>query len=151
MANGLIAYGAYVPYWRLQRGAITDALGAGGGRGTRAVASYDEDTTSMGVEAARVALRSAPGVVPSVLFSTTAPTYADKTNATAIHAALGFPSTSGAYDMVGSVRTAAMAMSAAANAREPYVVVLSDLRTGLPGGGDESAGGDAAVALVFGD
>jgi hypothetical protein len=27
----------------------------GGGRGTRAVASYDEDATTMGVEAARVA------------------------------------------------------------------------------------------------
>src|SRR4051812_22824648 len=114
MGNGLIAYGTYLPYWRLQRSAITAALGAGGGRGTRAVASYDEDTTSMGVEAARVALRSAPGVTPSVLFATTSPPYLDKTNATAIHAALHLPSNAGAYDMVGSVRSAAMAMTAAA-------------------------------------
>src|SRR5580765_8410117 len=99
MSNGLIAYGTYVPYWRLRRSAITEALGAGGGKGTRAVASYDEDTTSMGVEAARVALRSAPGVEPSVLFATTDPAYVDKTNATAIHAALGLPSSTGAYDM----------------------------------------------------
>ncbi|MEN3273104.1 MAG: hydroxymethylglutaryl-CoA synthase [Actinomycetota bacterium] len=151
MSNGLIAYGTYVPYWRLRRGAITEALGAGSGRGTRAVASYDEDTTSMGVEAARVALRSAPGVEPSVLFATTAPAYLDKTNATAIHAALDLSSTRGAYDMVGSVRSAAMAMSTAASSREPYVVVLSDIRTGLPGGADESAGGDGAAALVFGE
>lgn len=151
MANGLVAYGTYLPYWRLQRGAITQALGAGGGKGTRTVASYDEDTTSMGVEAARVALRSAPGVEPSVIFSTTAPAYLDKTNATAVHAALGLRSSAGAYDMNGSVRSAAMAMSAGANAREPYVVVLSDIRTGRPGGGDEAAGGDGAVAFVFGD
>ncbi len=58
--SGIVAYGTYVPYFRLQRSAITAALGSGGGRGTRAVASYDEDTTSMGVEAARRALRSAP-------------------------------------------------------------------------------------------
>ena len=103
MGNGLIAYGTYLPYWRLQRSAITTALGAGGGRGTRAVASYDEDTTSMGVEAARVALRSAPGVEPSVLFATTVPAYLDKTNATAIHAALDLPSGRGAYDMVGGL------------------------------------------------
>ena len=54
--SGIIGYGAYVPYFRLDRKAITATLGQGGGRGTRAVASYDEDTTSMGVEAARNAL-----------------------------------------------------------------------------------------------
>ena len=52
--RGIISYGAYVPYHRLDRGAIAEALGAGGGRGTRAVANYDEDTTSMGVEAGRI-------------------------------------------------------------------------------------------------
>ena len=63
---GIVAYGAYVPYFRLQRGAIGAALGTPAGRGTRAVASYDEDTTSMGAEAARTALRSAPeGVRPA--------------------------------------------------------------------------------------
>jgi hydroxymethylglutaryl-CoA synthase len=86
---GIVAYGAYVPYWRLQRSAIGAALGAAGGKGTRAVASYDEDPTSMGVEAARRALQSAPDVRSAgVLFTTTSPPYLDKTNATAIHAAL---------------------------------------------------------------
>ena len=32
---GIVAYGAYVPYYRLQRGAIGAALGSGGGKGTR--------------------------------------------------------------------------------------------------------------------
>jgi uncharacterized OB-fold protein len=31
------------------------------------------------------------------------------------------------------------------------LAVLSDVRTGLPGGSDEAAGGDAAVALLFGE
>src|SRR5262249_36373693 len=105
--TGHVSYGAYGPDGRLQRGAIAAALGQGGGKGTRSVASYDEDTTSMGVEAARIALRQAPeGVVPSdVVFATTAPTYLDKTNATAIHAALALPAHAGAYDVIGSVRS----------------------------------------------
>ena len=57
---GIVSYGAYLPYWRLQRGAIGQSLGSGGGKGTRSVASYDEDTTSMGVEAGRLALAAAP-------------------------------------------------------------------------------------------
>ena len=57
-AAGIVAYGGYVPTYRLDRAAITAALGTGGGRGQRAVASFDEDTTSMAVEAARIALRA---------------------------------------------------------------------------------------------
>src|SRR3954454_6805940 len=87
---GIVAYGAYVPYHRLKRSEIAAVLGEGGGKGTRAVASYDEDATSMGVEAARVALRGAPSAgaasgpvgrpVPErVLFATANPPYLDKT------------------------------------------------------------------------
>ena len=148
---GIVSYGAYVPYWRLQRSAISQALGSGGGKGTRSVASYDEDTTSLGVEAARVALRQAPeGTQPGdVVFTTTAPAYADKTNATTIHAALDLPSSVGAYDLVGAVRSNVVACTLAG--RLGGLAVLADIRTGLPGSADESGGGDAAVALVFGD
>jgi 3-hydroxy-3-methylglutaryl CoA synthase/uncharacterized OB-fold protein len=149
--TGIVSYGAYLPYWRLQRSAITGVLGGGGGKGTRSVASFDEDTTSMGVEAARIALRRAPdGAVPhDVVFATTAPAYADKTNATAIHAALALPAAVGAYDLAGAVRSnvAACALAAA----QEGLAVLSDIRTGLPGGADEAGGGDAAVALLFGE
>jgi len=50
---GIVSYGAYIPYWRLNRAAIGGSLGAGGGKGFRSVASFDEDTTSLGVEAGR--------------------------------------------------------------------------------------------------
>lgn len=148
--RGIVGYGAYLPYWRLQRSEITRALGAGGGRGSRSVASYDEDTTSMGVEAARVALRSAPGApVGGVFFATTEPAYLDKTNANAIHAALGFDASVGAYDVMGSVRSSVAAMTAGLGG--DHLVVLSDIRTGLPGGADEANGGDAAAAFVLGE
>jgi 3-hydroxy-3-methylglutaryl CoA synthase/uncharacterized OB-fold protein len=149
--RGIVSYGAYVPYWRLQRSAITSTLGSGGGKGTRSVASYDEDTTSMGVEAARIALRAAPDGThdPTVWFATTEPAYADKTNATAIHAALGLGSSVGAYDVNGAVRSN-VAACIAADATDG-LAILSDIRTGLPGGADEANGGDAAVAVLFGE
>src|SRR3954447_26848098 len=144
---GIVAYGAYVPYHRLKRSEIAAVLGEGGGKGTRAVASYDEDATSMGVEAARTALRGAPGVAPErILFATANPPYLDKTNAAVIHAALDLPASTLAVDAGGAVRSGIGALLAAADARRPALAVLSDVRTGLPGGADERDGGDAAVA-----
>jgi hydroxymethylglutaryl-CoA synthase len=149
--RGLLAWGAYVPYARLDRKAIAAALGASAGAGTRAVASYDEDSTSLGVEAARCALRPASVTPEAVYFATADPAYLDKTNATAIHAALDLPTSAAAYDMLGSVRSSAGAMRAALDARGPALAVLADVRTGLAGGADEREGGDAAAAFLFGD
>src|SRR5829696_9988453 len=150
--HGLLAYGAYVPTYRLDRAAIGQTLGVSAGKGTRAVASFDEDSTSMAVEAARLALRTTAGIVPSAIYYATAdPGYLDKTNATAIHAALGLPASAAAFDMLGSVRSGAGALRAALDARRPTLAVLGDVRTGLPAGGDERDGGDAAVAFLCGD
>jgi len=150
--NGIVAYGAYLPYFRLDRKAIGESLGAPAGAGTRSVASYDEDTTSMAVEAARAALRAAPNVRPEALyFATAAPAYLDKTNATAIHAALDLDTGAPAFDMLGSVRSGAGAVRAAIDASRPTLTVLSDIRTGLPGSGDEREGGDGAAAFLLAD
>ena len=62
--RGIISAAGYVPYRRLARTDIAAFMGGGGGKGTRAVASHDEDTTTLGVEAARLALRAAPGRTP---------------------------------------------------------------------------------------
>ena len=149
--RGIVSYGVYLPYWRLERKVIGEALGVPAGSGTRAVASYDEDPTSLGVEAAREALRGA-GVTPQALYFATAnPPYLDKTNATAIHAALDLPTSAFAADMVGSVRSMVGAMRAARDNRGPALAVLSDVRTGLPGGGDERDGGDGAAAYLYAD
>lgn len=150
--SGLVAYGTYIPRHRLKRSEIATTLGAPGGRGTRAVAGYDEDATSMGVEAARQALRRLPeGASPGqLLFATTSPPYLDKTNANTIHAALRLDPTVLAVDMAGSVRSGVGALLLAAESPTPTLAVLSDLRTGLPGGADEREGGDAAAAFVFG-
>lgn len=123
--TSLVAYGAYVPYFRLRRSAIATVLGGRAAGGTRAVASYDEDSTTLGVEAARAALAAVPearGSVRSLLFATATPPYLDKTNAAAIHAALGLAPEAMAVDMAerGAVRSRLLCTWRAAAPRTPW-------------------------------
>jgi 3-hydroxy-3-methylglutaryl CoA synthase/uncharacterized OB-fold protein len=150
--RGILSAGGYVPYRRLDRSEIAKVAGTGGGRGTRTVASYDEDTTTMGVEAARLALRNAGGASPDLLlFSTVAPAYADKTNATTVHAALRLDEDVAAFDLNGATRSAVGALQLALRGSGTTLVVASDTRTGLPGSADEAGTGDGAAALLIGD
>jgi len=150
--RGIVSAAAYVPYRRLQRADVAKTFGSGGGRGTRSVASYDEDTTTLGVEAARAARRAADGVEPdAVWFATAEPAYLDKTNATAIHAALRLPAEAPAFDLGGALRSGVGALRIALSGSGSPLVVASDIRTGLPTGGDEAAGGDGAAAVLIGE
>lgn len=150
--RGIISAAGYVPYRRLQRSDIAKTFGAGGGKGTRSVASYDEDTTTMGVAAGRAARRAVPDAeVGALFFSTTDPAYLDKTNATAIHAALRLDSDSPAFDFCGAARSGVGALRVALEGSGSSLVVSADLRTGLPTSPDEAAGGDGAAALLVGD
>jgi 3-hydroxy-3-methylglutaryl CoA synthase/uncharacterized OB-fold protein len=149
--RGIISYGAYLPHRRLDRSTIAAVAGTGGGKGTRTVASYDEDTTTMGVEAARRALRSTDVAPAALWFSTVTPAYVDKTNATAIHAALRLDATAVAADFGGAVRSGVVALRSALGGGPTTLVVTADVRTGLPGSADEAAGGDAAAALLVGE
>jgi hydroxymethylglutaryl-CoA synthase len=147
MSHGIVSYGAYVPRHRLQHEELGSALAVRGGKGSRTIASYDEDSTTMGVEAARRALGAAR---PSAIhFATSTPAYLDKTNATAIHAALDLGHEGFAVDMGGAPRSAIGALRAAA--ATGGLAVLADLRTGLPSSADERGGADGAAAFLFGD
>ena len=160
--RGILGAAGYIPRGRLDRSLIAPFVGTGGGKGTRSVASYDEDTTTMGVEAARLALGDATEAPrPDMIwFSTVSPAYVDKTNATAIHAALRLDDDVAAIDLGGAARSAVgalrIALAGPARGRPgpgqgTVLVVASDVRTGLPGGADEAAGGDGAAALLIGD
>jgi acetyl-CoA acetyltransferase len=84
--QGIAAYATCLPRHRLRWADLTAALGQPSGTGVRVVAGFDEDSTTMAVEAARVGSGSRrPG---SVWFATTSPAYREKANATAVHAAL---------------------------------------------------------------
>jgi hydroxymethylglutaryl-CoA synthase len=138
---GIVSYATYLPAWRLAPADI-------GGRTDRVVAGFDEDSTTLAVMASTAALR--PGdAVGAVYLATSTPAYADKTNAVAVHAALGLDRDIPAADLAGSGRSAMAAISCAEQAGG--LVAMSDVRVGLPGGVDERGGGDAAAAFLFAD
>ncbi|WP_031467855.1 OB-fold domain-containing protein [Sciscionella sediminilitoris] len=146
--KGILAYASHLPVGRLWLDELGAALGTGAGSGTRPVASFDEDSTTMGVEAASALLHAHPAEPGSVYFATSSPVYADKTNATTVHAAVALPETGFAADVAGSARSGVAACRAAASC--DGLAVLADIRTGKPGSVDESAGADGSVALLFG-
>src|ERR1700722_19501259 len=145
---GIVGYHAYLPASRLDRGEIAAAVGASA-RGSRCVAGYDEDTTTLGVAAALPVTGGREETAGSLWLATTDPVYADKTNATAVHAALGLPPGIVAADLGASLRSGFVALLAAA--RDSGLAVLADRRGGPAGGADERDGGDAAAAFLFGE
>jgi hydroxymethylglutaryl-CoA synthase len=147
-AAGIVSYHAYLPAYRLDRGDVAAAVGASA-RGTRCVAGYDEDTTTLGVAAALPVVAGREQQVGSLWLATTDPVYADKTNATAVHAALGLPPGIVAADLGASLRSGIVALLAAS--RDAGLAVLADRRGGAAGGADERDGGDAAAAFLFGE
>ncbi len=150
--RGIISWGAYLPYRRLDRTQIKAFVGQGGGRGTRTVASFDEDTSTMGVEAARLALRSHRRHPrhPAVRHRRPRPTPTRPTPPPSTPPCVcptpPPPSTS-ARRCARPPARCAWPSRAAGDA----LVVTADLRTGLAGSADEAAGGDAAAAFVVGE
>lgn len=140
-AVGIIGYASYLPVYRLGQDS--------GVRGPRVVASFDEDATTMAVEAARAALAGPAGHSPgSLWWASSSPPYLDKTNAAAVHAALRLPGDAVAADLVGSARSTFAALRGALG--DGGLVVAADLRVGKPGSLDERSGADGAAAVVLG-
>ena len=111
---GIIAYGAYIPYYRLTRAEIAKAWGVALSPGERAVANYDEDSLTMAVAAARDCLKgiNRENIGGLYFASTTAP-YKEKQSAAIIAAVLELPSDAVTMDFSGSLRCGSNALKAA--------------------------------------
>jgi len=152
---GIVSYGSYVPYRRLKRAAIAQVLGVPAEKGERSVASFDEDSVSMAVEAARDALRATAGTaIDALVFATTTPPYADKLNAALVGAAAALPLELRAADTTGSVRAGLAALLQAADAvrggARQALATIADARLAAPEAKAERTNGDGAVAFVLG-
>src|SRR5512136_2567762 len=114
---GIASYGAYIPYFRLGRAEIGKAWGGSGGPGERSVASYDEDSLTMAVAAARDCLKGIDRATVGGLYfaSTTAP-YREKQSAALIAAVLGLAPEVTTMDFSGSLRSGTNALKAALDA-----------------------------------
>jgi 3-hydroxy-3-methylglutaryl CoA synthase/uncharacterized OB-fold protein len=152
---GIASCGAYIPFHRLARAEIGRAWGAPAGKGEKAVASYDEDSLTMAVAAARDCLKGIDRASVGGLYfaSTTAP-YKEKQTAAAVAAVLGLASEAATMDFSGSLRCGTNALKAAldavaAGSAGSILVVAADTRLGYPSGPGEMNFGDGAVALLI--
>ena len=154
---GITAYGAYLPRRRLQRSAIAaantwfDASLRGLARGERTMCSWDEDTVTMAVEAARD-MGPAAQIQALFLASTTHP-FAVRQNAGIVAEALNLGSDLRTMDVAGSLRastTALMSALDAAAAGAQAIVVAADRRKARAGSPMEMLSGDGAAALQVG-
>ena len=130
-------------------------LGVPASRGERAVASFDEDSVSMAVEALRDALKGAPhATVGSLLFATTTPPYGEKLNAAIVGAAAQLPAEIRAADLTGSTRAGLAGLLQAAEAAQAgggyAAIAMADARLGAPEGKMEQQSGDGGAAFVLG-
>jgi len=154
---GITAYGAYLPRRRLQRSAIAaantwfDSSLRGLARGERTMCSWDEDTVTMAVEAARD-VGPAAQVQALFLASTTHP-FAVRQNAGIVAEALNLGNDLRTMDVAGSLRastTALMSALDAAAAGAQAIVVAADRRKARAGSPMEMLSGDGAAALQVG-
>lgn len=94
---------------------------------------------------------SAGAASPQVLtLATSTPVYADKTNATAVHAALRLDEDVLAADLGGALRSGMAALLLALRSDTVTLNIAADVRSGLPESADELACGDGAAALLTG-
>ena len=154
---GITAYGAYLPRRRLQRSAIAaantwfDASLRGLARGERTMCSWDEDTVTMAVEAARD-MGPATSVQALFLASTTHP-FAVRQNAGIVAEALNLGSDLRTMDVAGSLRASTTALMSAldtAAAGTQTIVVAAERRKARAGSPMEMLSGDGAAALQVG-
>lgn len=149
MEIGITDWGAWVPYYRLTGDLVRGTFRSG--KGSRALASFDEDVVTMATEAVRRMRSLAESLtVASVSFP-----YAEKQHAAIVAAAADWPESSETADAGGSQRAGLTALvgaldAVAARRLGSAAVVAADMRPVAAGSGAELAFGDGAVALAVG-
>lgn len=158
MSVGILAYGAYIPWRRLQRKSIVEAnqwFNPGlksQAKGERAICNWDEDTVTMAVDAARDALaeRDRRTVHALRLASTTFP-FLDRQHASLAAEALDLAEDTATSDIAASQRGATSALLEALGQSKTTLVVASENRRGKAASSVELTSGDGAAAFLVGE
>jgi len=154
---GIKSYGVYIPYYRLNRAEVAKSWGSFQVPGEKAVANFDEDTVTMGVEACRECLKGFDkDDIDSLYFASTTFPYAEKQSSALVAAVLDCDQTALTVDISGTLRSGSNAVRLAMDAvkggsSKNTLVCSSDLRLGLPNGAKELQFGDGAAALLIGN
>lgn len=158
-AYGITGYGGYIPRLRMQRAAIAEAHKwmapslKSQSKGRRAFCSWDEDSVTMAVEAARDALSSdgRPEIDTLYLASTTLP-FADMQNSAIVAGALNLHPSCRTLDLGFTQRTGTSALLAAFNQQQgAALLIASDRPRGKPASTQEISSGAGAAAFTLGD
>ena len=160
---GILSYGVYIPRYRLPREEAYASMGwfnpvtRGYAKGEKAVANYDEDALTLGVEAARTCLESGRRKgVTGLFWASTTPPYAERQNAGIMAHALNLPEYVETVDMTGSLKAGTSALlaafdTAAAGRGGNVLAVASDCRLSKVASAQEHVFGDGAAAFLIGD
>ena len=149
--KGIVSYGAYIPYNRLQRKKIGEFFGKTTFGGEKAVAGYDEDSVSMGVQAALDCLQNVNAdEITSVFFATVSAPYKEKGSLATISAALQLNDNIQGIEATSSLRSGTSSLLLT-NENERTLVISADCRTGAPSGQNEQWFGDGAAAFLIGN
>ncbi len=156
---GITGYGGYVPRLRMQRAAIAAAHrwmapgNVAGAKGQRAFCSWDEDSVTMGVEAARDALgeRDRTGIA-SLTFASTRTPFSDLQSASIVASGLDLTRTTRTLDVGQSQRAGVAGLLGQLRAADgPALFVASDHPSGKPASTQELGYGAGAAAFTLGN
>jgi hydroxymethylglutaryl-CoA synthase len=153
---GVISYGAYVPMWRIAREEIARSVGSSSMGGERAVASWDEDSLTMAVEAGLDCMADMDSKkIDGLYFATVSSPFKEKQAAALIASALDLRRDVYTSDFTGSLRAGTLALKAAVDAVEAgsmraVLVIAADARRSMPRSDAEQTFGDGAAALLVG-
>jgi hydroxymethylglutaryl-CoA synthase len=160
LGNGIISYGLHIPRFRIKREEYQRVWGYFSPRGVeeKSVADFDEDSVTMGVEAASNALRNArinESEIDAICFASTSPPYAEKQNASTIGAALGCRSDTVTLDLTSSPKSSVSALLScldltSSGRGSTGLVVAADCPLADPSTPLEHQLGAAGAAMVVG-
>jgi len=157
---GITSYGAYVPWYRIDRKVIYEAMGwlnpVALLPGEKAVASYDEDSLTMAVNAAMDSLKGIDrNTIDGVYFASVSLPYKVRQNAAIVATALDLRPDIRTADFTSSTKAGTTALVAACDAikagsAKKILVCASDCRPTRAGSSQQQAYGDAAAAILVG-
>ena len=159
---GIVSYGGYVPFYRLNRKLIFQQVGwvnpstAAQARGEKAVANYDEDALTMAVAAGKDCLQARdPHNLEGLYLASTSLPYKERLNAGIISTALDLLPNIRTADFSSSLKAGTTAVLSAldgiaAGNYERLLVCAADCRLGKMGSAQEHIFGDGAAALLLG-
>lgn len=163
---GIIAYGTYIPKYRLKLSDIAETWGkeaneiiAGLRLSEKAVPGFDEDTVTMGIEAARKAINMAginPSDIESLYVGSESHPYAVKPSSTTLGEYLGVGNNYFAADLEFACKAATAGMQVTAGLLSGRnikygLVVGSDTAQGKPHDALEYTAASAACAYILGN